>query len=60
MTVKELSDYLNMPISSIYSMTHKGQIPYLKISQRLRFDSSQIQDWLALKTHNSKEAKSDA
>lgn len=46
MDAKALSSYLNLPLSSIYDLSHRGAIPVIKIGQRLRFSPSSIKNWL--------------
>lgn len=43
-TVKELSDILNVPISWIYQRTSMGQegIPHVKIGKYVRFDVDEV------------------
>lgn len=60
MTAKQLADFLNMPLSSIYSLTHQRGIPFIKINQRLRFRPSEIEDWLKLKSCNGNGSYNDS
>ncbi len=41
-TVKELSELLNIPVKTLYSYTHKRIIPFLKIHGHLRFNFLKI------------------
>lgn len=52
LTVKTLSVYLNVPISRIYNLVFKKEIPHLKIGSSVRFRKSDIQKYL-----EGKEAK---
>ena len=47
LTVKDVSGLLNVPRSYVYSLTHRKQIPHLKIGGHLRFRESAVQAWLA-------------
>ena len=47
MTVQELANFLNMPLSSVYDLSHKKKIPVIKIGQRCRFRLQEIEKWLA-------------
>lgn len=44
--VQEVAEYLAVPLSSVYDMTHRKAIPFLKIGSRLRFRQSDIDKWL--------------
>lgn len=52
MTVAQVADYLQMPVSSIYEMTRyrgvqKAQvIPYRRIGRYLRFLRSEVEAWV--------------
>jgi len=43
-TVQELAEILNVPVSWIYDRTHKGQeaIPFIKVGRHLRFESEEV------------------
>ena len=44
--IDALSEYLGVPVKSIYDMTYRRQIPFIKIGQRLRFRPAEIDAWL--------------
>ena len=46
MNVKELSEYLNLAIATIYSKVSRGEIPYMKRSNKLYFELQVINTWL--------------
>jgi excisionase family DNA binding protein len=46
LTVKDLSDYLNLKRSKLYSLVESAQIPHFKIGHLIRFRRSEIDDWL--------------
>jgi len=46
---KELSEYLSLPIGSLYQMTSRKQIPYVKIGRLLKFDIKDLDKWLEKK-----------
>ena len=46
MTVDELSEYLPVSKSTIYSWTHMKQIPYYKLGAQVRFDKDKVKTWL--------------
>lgn len=51
--VEELSEYLQVPVSSIYKMTapkSRTTIPHMRLSGRIRFRKSDIDRWLGLLT----------
>ncbi|MBU1044698.1 MAG: helix-turn-helix domain-containing protein [Candidatus Omnitrophica bacterium] len=45
-TLKELSEILKVPPSTIYSWTHMQFIPHYKLGKSLRFKESDIEKWL--------------
>lgn len=52
-SVREVSPYLRVPISSIYKMTAKGAavcIPHIHIGGKLRFRRTDVDHWLSLLT----------
>lgn len=46
MTVGQLSEYLGIPTSTIYSLTMKATIPHYHIGKLLRFRKADIDEWL--------------
>lgn len=46
LTVRELSDYLNLKRSTLYSLAESGQIPHYRIGRLLRFRKEEIDSWL--------------
>lgn len=44
--IKELSEELDLPVSTIYGMTHRRIIPFIKRGKRLLFDMDEISKWL--------------
>jgi len=44
---KELADMLNVDITTVYGWTSTHQIPFFKIGRLNRFDSSEIDKWIA-------------
>jgi excisionase family DNA binding protein len=46
LTIRELSDYLNLKRSILYSLAESGQIPHYKIRHLLRFRKEEIDSWL--------------
>jgi PTS system nitrogen regulatory IIA component len=46
MSVKELAEYLNVNISTVYMWSQHGQIPAMKMGKMWRFRRSEIDAWL--------------
>src|SRR3989338_4776440 len=46
LTVKEVSEFLNVKESTIYSCVHTGSIPFYKLNSLLRFDMDEIIEWV--------------
>lgn len=45
-SVKELSTFLHVKESTLYSWVHDGSIPFYKLNGLLRFDMEEIQQWV--------------
>ena len=52
-SIKELSQFLNVKQSTLYAWVHNGTIPFYKLNGLIRFDLDDIQDWV----RNSKPDK---
>jgi excisionase family DNA binding protein len=50
MNVGEISNWLHISPATIYSFCRRGEIPCTKINRRWRFERSNIETWLILKT----------
>lgn len=46
MGIHELTRYLHVRASTIYSWTHCRQIPYYKVGRLVKFRKSEIDEWL--------------
>jgi excisionase family DNA binding protein len=49
LTPEDLSDILQVKLSTIYYWTHIGKIPFMKIGKALRFREDEILIWLRKK-----------
>lgn len=45
-TIKEVSKFLSVKESTLYSWVNKGSIPSLKINGLIRFDMEEIDQWV--------------
>jgi len=45
-TIKDLSAYLTVKESTLYSWVHNGTIPFHKLNGLIRFDLDEIQSWV--------------
>ena len=45
-TIKEAADFLNLAVSTIYSMVSRGELPFMKRSKRLYFSKIELMDYL--------------
>ena len=48
-TLQEISQYLNIPKSTLYKLSQNNKIPSVKIGKQLRFRKSSIDNWLTEK-----------
>jgi len=46
LTINGVADFLQVKKSTIYQLTSKRQIPFIKIGSQLRFDLSTIELWI--------------
>jgi excisionase family DNA binding protein len=44
--IKEMAEKLSVPCSWIYQRTRKNEIPHYKVGKYVRFDESEIWEWL--------------
>lgn len=45
-TIKDLSAYLTVKESTLYSWVHNGTIPFHKLNGLIRFDMEEIEAWV--------------
>jgi len=45
-TIKEVSEYLAVKVSTIYSWVHNGTIPFHKLNGLIRFDMEELENWV--------------
>jgi len=60
MSIKEVSEYLRIPISTIYKLAQSGQIPAVKVGKHWRFvkkDLDQLFEKKAAKSSDTFENK---
>ena len=50
LNIKELSNYLGISKGTLYVWVCQKRIPYVKISNLLRFDLNQIDGWVKAKS----------
>jgi excisionase family DNA binding protein len=46
LTIKEVADFLNLTVPTIYGYTHRNSIPYIKKGRKLYFYKKDIEEWL--------------
>lgn len=46
MTVEEVSQFLRIPISTVYKLAKNGEIPALKIGRHWRFHRPLLDKWI--------------
>lgn len=59
--IADVSEYLQIPVSSIYKMTARKapvRIPHIRIGGKLRFRQADVDQWLTLLTTSNIEALS--
>ena len=44
--VRELSEYLDLKVSTIYCLVSQRRIPFVKVGRLTKFDLQKIDDWI--------------
>lgn len=52
LTVEELAEQLNVPLSWVYTRTRLKQIPFVKLGRYVRFDPEKINEWKKKRENN--------
>ena len=47
LTIQELSDYLKVPVPTLYKLVRRGSIPSLKVGRHWRFHKDAIDKWIS-------------
>jgi excisionase family DNA binding protein len=47
--INKMAEKLDVPVSWVYSRTRTGEIPHFKVGKYVKFDESQVWDWLKKK-----------
>ena len=53
LTAKETAEFLGLSEITIYKMTYRKQIPYVKLGRTKRFDKSKILAWIETNAHDT-------
>jgi excisionase family DNA binding protein len=53
LTVKQIAEYLNISVSTVYGMVSARRFPFLKIGSRVLFDLEAIKRWTAKSSHSA-------
>jgi excisionase family DNA binding protein len=46
LTINEISEYLNLKRSTVYSMVEAGELPHYKIGRLIRFKQDEVDRWM--------------
>ncbi len=46
MSIKELAEYLQLDLSTLYLWSQQGEIPAMKVGRVWRYRRSEVDDWL--------------
>ncbi len=60
LTIKELSEFLTIKVSTLYTWVHNGTIPYVKLNGLLRFDMDEIIEWVTASKSTLRNTKPNA
>lgn len=54
LTIKQLSEQINVPVSTLYQWVGEQKIPVVRLPNGLRFDQNKIETWINSRTIKSK------
>jgi PTS system nitrogen regulatory IIA component len=57
MSIKEVAEYLQVDMSTLYLWSQRGQIPAMKVGKMWRFRRSEIDAWLDQSRNQSTKDK---
>lgn len=46
LTPKQLSDLLQVKLSTVYKWVHYGYVPHIKLGSCIRFKAGRVDDWI--------------
>lgn len=46
LTIQEAGAYLNLSVPTMYGLTQRAEVPFMKKSKRLYFSKAELLDWL--------------
>jgi len=46
MTIRQASDYLAIPVPTLYTRVFKRTIPFVRLGRSIRFDRSDLDAWV--------------
>ena len=58
MTLAEVSEYLRIPVSTIYKLSREGALPAQKLGKQWRYHKEAIDEWL--KGSKNRDLQSDS
>jgi excisionase family DNA binding protein len=47
--IKELAEYIDVKVNTLYSWVNMKQIPYYKVGRLVKFDKDEIDKWMEKK-----------
>lgn len=53
-TIKELSEKINVPLKTLYKWVGEEKIPVVRLPNGLRFDEKKIENWIESRSIKSK------
>jgi len=60
MTISEASEYLRIPISTLYKLAQEGKLPCQKVGRHWRFRKEAINRWLDQMPGHDNEIQSES
>lgn len=56
LTIKQVSEWLQVNPSTIYQWTHAGFAPHYKLGRSVRFKASEVENWLKSRTRKGRSS----
>lgn len=56
LTVKQLSELLQVGLPTVYKWVHYGYVPYIKLGTSVRFKADKIEAWLKKRENKGRKS----
>jgi len=56
LTPQQLSDLLQVKLSTVYKWTHYGYVPHIKLGSLIRFKAGRVDEWIEKREKRGRSA----